>query len=123
LRLDLAQYRSLEAFAKFGSDLDKTTQSQLTRGSRLVELLKQTQYVPMSVEKQVAVIFAANTGKIDKLPLDSISRFEAEYLEFLESKYPNILDEIRDKKALSDELREKMSKSVEEFLKMFKTES
>jgi F-type H+-transporting ATPase subunit alpha len=123
LRLDLAQYRSLEAFAKFGSDLDKATQAQLTRGSRLVELLKQTQYVPMSVEKQVAVIFAANTGKIDKLPLDSISRFEAEYLEFLESKYPNILDEIRDKKALSDELREKMSKSVEEFLKMFKTES
>jgi F-type H+-transporting ATPase subunit alpha len=123
LRLDLAQYRSLEAFAKFGSDLDKTTQAQLTRGARLVELLKQTQYVPMLVEKQVAVIFAANTGMLDKLPLDSLSRFETEYLEFLESKYVNILNDIREKETLSDELREKLTKSVEEFMKMFKSES
>jgi F-type H+-transporting ATPase subunit alpha len=123
LRLDLAQYRSLEAFAKFGSDLDKTTQAQLTRGARLVELLKQTQYVPMLVEKQVAVIFAANTGMLDKLPLDSLSRFETEYLEFLESKYVNILNDIREKETLSDELREKLTRSVEEFMKMFKSES
>jgi len=123
LRLDLAQFRSLEAFAKFGSDLDKATQAQLNRGQRLVELLKQKQYIPMAVEKQVAIIFAANTGKLDKLPVQSMSRFETEYLEFLETKYPNILKEITEKKALSDELREKMTQSVDDFLKIFKAES
>lgn len=123
LRLDLAQYRSLEAFAKFGSDLDKATQAQLTRGQRLVELLKQDQYVPIPVEKQVAVIFAANSGMLDKLPVESIKRFEAEYLEFLESKYPDILKEIATKKALSDALQERMRHSVEDFLKIFKPEA
>jgi F-type H+-transporting ATPase subunit alpha len=77
----------------------------------------------MLVEKQVAVIFAANTGMLDKLPLDSLSRFETEYLEFLESKYVNILNDIREKETLSDELREKLTRSVEEFMKMFKSES
>lgn len=122
LRLDLAQYRSLEAFAKFGSDLDKATRAQLTRGQRLVELLKQGQYVPMAVERQIAVIFAGTNGYLDALPVESISRFETEYLDFLESKHADILKEIVEKKTISDDLRKRMSASIEEFLKMFKVE-
>jgi len=122
LRLDLAQYRELEAFAKFGSDLDKATQAQLTRGQRLVELLKQDQYVPMPVEKQIAVIFVGTAGYLDSLPIDSVKRFEIEYLEYIENKYPDILKEIAEKKSISDELRERMEKAVGEFLQMFKVE-
>ncbi|RMI17235.1 MAG: F0F1 ATP synthase subunit alpha [Calditrichaeota bacterium] len=122
LRLDLAQYRSLEAFAKFGSDLDKATQAQLTRGQRLVELLKQKQYVPMPVEKQIALIFAGTGGFLDALPVESIPRFETEYLAFLETKHQDILTEIAEKKTLSDDLRERMTRAVQEFLKMFKPE-
>ena len=120
LRLDLAQYRALEAFAKFGSDLDKATQAQLTRGQRLVELLKQDQYVPMAVEKQVVVIFAGTGGYLDDIPVESIPRFETEYLQYLETKHPDILNEIKEKQTISDELRERMTKSVEDFLKTFK---
>ncbi len=120
LRLDLAQYRSLEAFAKFGSDLDKATQAQLTRGQRLVELLKQGQYQPMSVEKQVAVIFAANTGELDSLPVESMGRFEAEYLEYLEAQHPAIFEKIRTEQKISDELEQKMRAAVQDFLKLFK---
>jgi len=119
LRLDLAQYRELEAFAKFGSDLDKATQAQLTRGQRLVELLKQNQYVPMPVEKQIILIFVGTGGYLDKIPVDEIKRFEGEYIDFIASKYPNILTEIREKKVISDELREQMKKAVDEFLKLF----
>ncbi|NOX36172.1 MAG: F0F1 ATP synthase subunit alpha [Calditrichaeota bacterium] len=122
LRLDLAQYRELEAFAKFGSDLDKATQMQLTRGQRLVEVLKQDQYVPMPVEKQIAIIFAGTAGYLDDLPVDVIRRFEEEYLAFLETKYPDILKEIAEKKQISDALRERMSKAVEEFRTIFKVE-
>lgn len=120
LRLDLAQYRSLEAFAKFGSDLDKATQAQLTRGQRLVELLKQGQYQPMPVQKQVAVIFAANTGELDKLPVESMSRFEKEYLEYLEAQHPAILEKIRTEHKISDELEQEMRTAVQDFLKLFK---
>lgn len=122
LRLDLAQYRSLEAFAKFGSDLDKATQAQLTRGERLVELLKQSQYVPMSVEKQVAILFAANTGELDSLPVESMTRFETEYFEYLESQHADILKEIAEKQTLSDELTEKLTKAVKDFRKIFKAD-
>ncbi|RMF60018.1 MAG: F0F1 ATP synthase subunit alpha [Calditrichaeota bacterium] len=122
LRLDLAQYRALEAFAKFGSDLDKATQAQLTRGQRLVELLKQDQYVPMAVEKQIALIFAGTGGYLDELPVESVKRFESEYLQYLETKYPDILSEIKEKEVLSDELRERMDKAVKEFLKTFKAD-
>ncbi len=122
LRLDLAQYRSLEAFAKFGSDLDKATQAQLRRGERLVELLKQSQYVPMAVEKQVAVVFAANTGALDELPVASMARFETEYLEYLESQHSDILKEIAEKQTISDELSDKITKAVNDFLKIFKPE-
>jgi len=123
LRLNLAQYRELEAFAKFGSDLDKATQAQLTRGQRLVELLKQDQYVPMSVEKQIALIFVGAAGHIDKLPIEDVRRFEKEYLDFLVGNYKDILTEVADKKAISNEIREKMEKAVKEFLEMFTAQS
>jgi F-type H+-transporting ATPase subunit alpha len=119
LRLNLAQYRELEAFAKFGSELDKATQAQLTRGQRLVELLKQDQYVPMSVEKQIALIFVGTAGYLDQLPVSEIRSFEKEYLDFLSQKHGDILSEIAEKKAISDDLREKMSNAVKDFFESF----
>jgi F-type H+-transporting ATPase subunit alpha len=120
LRLDLAQYRELEAFVKFGSDLDKATMAQITRGQRLVELLKQDQYSPLSVEEQIAIIFVGTEGYLDKLPLDDVRKFESEYLDYLNNKYPDILKEINEKKALSDELKDRMKQAVGEFQKIFK---
>lgn len=120
LRLDLAQYRALEAFAKFGSDLDKATQAQLTRGERLVELLKQGQYKPMPVEKQVVIIFAANTGALDALPVSCMNKFQTEYLEFLDAQRPTILEDLRTKKTIDEKLDQELRKAVEDFLKTFK---
>ncbi len=122
LRLELAQYRELEAFVKFGSDLDKATQAQITRGQRLMEILKQDQYSPMPVEKQIAIIFVGSEGYLDKLPVSSVMRFEKEYLEYLDNKYPDVLKTIVKEKVLSDEIKERMRKIVEEFLKIFKVE-
>lgn len=122
LRLDLAQYRELEAFVKFGSDLDKTTQAQITRGQRLVEILKQDQYEPMPVAKQVAIIYAGTQGMLDQIPVKIVRRFEKEYLEYLDSKYKKILDKIEKDKELTDELKDTLKKSAEEFIKIFKVE-
>ncbi len=122
LRLDLAQYRELEAFAQFGSDLDKATQRQLIRGEKLVEILKQKQYVPMPMEEQVAIIFAGVNGLLDELPTKSLGRWQAEYIDYLKNNHPEILTEIREKKEISDELRDKMKSAVEEFNKMFATD-
>jgi F-type H+-transporting ATPase subunit alpha len=122
LRLDLAQYRELEAFVKFGSDLDKATQAQITRGQRLVEILKQDQYEPMPVAKQVAIIYAGTQGMLDQIPVKIVRRFEREYLEFLDNKYKNILDKIQKEKEISDELKDALKKSAEEFIKIFKVE-
>ena len=119
LRLDLAQYRELQAFAQFGSELDKATQRQLTRGEKLVQILKQKQYVPMVMEKQVALIFAGIKGLLDNIPTKSLAKWEVEYLAFLENSHPGILSEIRDKKVISDELDVKMRSAVEDFNKMF----
>ena len=119
LRLDLAQYRELEAFAKFGSDLDKTTLSKLTRGEKMVELLKQKQYVPLSMPKQVAVIFAGVNGYLDKIPTKSISRWEKEYVAYLENSHPAFLSEITEKKAISDDLNKRMREAIESFNKIF----
>ena len=94
LRLDLAQFRELEAFAKFGSDLDKSTLAQLTRGQRMVEILKQNQYVPMPVEKQIAIIFAAANGLLDDIEQSDVSNFESELLSHLDTSHNNILDSI-----------------------------
>ena len=112
LRLDLAQYRELAAFAQFGSDLDRATQMQLARGQRMVEILKQGQYRPVPVEKQVAIIFAGTQGLLDDLPVDAISDFETHFYGWLERKGPRILAEIREKKEISDTLRESLTKAV-----------
>ncbi|APF19777.1 ATP synthase subunit alpha [Caldithrix abyssi DSM 13497] len=122
LRLDLAQYREMEAFAKFGSDLDETTQQQLRRGERLVEILKQDQYRPIPFEKQIAIIYAGTNGFLDKLPVGVLKRFETEFIEYLEMKHADLLSEVAEKKILTDEWREKMNKVLETFIANFKVE-
>ncbi len=120
LRLDLAQYRELEAFAKFGSDLDKATLQQLRRGSRLVELLKQGEYVPMPVEKQVVSIFAGTNGYLDDVPLEHAQRFERDFLELLELKYRDLLDQVADSKDLSEAVQAKLHALLKDFSSAFK---
>jgi len=119
LRLDLAQYRELEAFAQFGSDLDKATQAQLNRGQRLVELLKQPQYQPMAAERQVTALYAGTRGYLDKYPVSAIQAYEKQLFEFIESKYPEIFSEIREANDISQELDEKMKKALTEFASVF----
>ncbi len=114
LRLELAQYREVEAFAQFASDLDKITQNQLARGSRLVEALKQDQYEPQAVEKQVLIIFAVTNGYVDDYPTSAVRKYERELSSFLESKHPEYLAEIKEKKVISDELREKLVAALDE---------
>src|SRR6188472_1994650 len=105
LRLDLAQYRELAAFAQFGSDLDKSTQAQLTRGARLVEILKQPQYEPLAVERQVAIIFAGTNGYLDGVALSDVHAFESELYSFIETRYPQIFRDIKEKKQLDDQTK------------------
>jgi F-type H+-transporting ATPase subunit alpha len=119
LRLDLAQFREMEAFAQFGSDLDKATLAQLERGRRLVEVLKQPQYKPLSVEKQVLLIFAGTNGYLDEYPVEAIARFESELYQFIESRHPEILAEIKEKKKISDEFSDQMTKVLDEFRNAF----
>jgi len=115
LRLDLAQFRELEAFAEFGSELDKASQAQLDRGGRVVELLKQSQYNPFSVEDQVISIWAVSNGYLDDLPIDKARDFEAGLLDHMQSRHSDVGDQIKDKGALPEELEEKLKKAVEEF--------
>jgi len=119
LRLDLAQYRELEAFAKFGSDLDKSTQAQLNRGVRLVELLKQPQYQPMSAENEVMSLYAATRGHADTVPVERVGEYETQMLAFIERKYPEILTEIKEEQIIGDSLDEKMKKALQEFAEVF----
>ena len=119
LRLDLAQYRELEAFAKFGSDLDKSTIDQLTRGERMVEILKQNQYVPMAVEKQVAIIFAASKGYLDDIDADKVSDFESSLFEYLDANASDQLKFIRDEGTISDENSEFLDKAISDFKNSF----
>uniref|UniRef100_A0A7V4JR00 ATP synthase subunit alpha n=1 Tax=Thermodesulfobacterium geofontis TaxID=1295609 RepID=A0A7V4JR00_9BACT len=120
LRLELAQYRELAAFAQFGSELDRATQRVLHRGARLVEILKQPQYQPLPVEKQVCILFAGTRGFLDEMPLEVLAQYERELYEFIESKYPEIYKEIREKKEISPELEEKMKQVFREFNEEFK---
>jgi F-type H+-transporting ATPase subunit alpha len=122
LRLDLAQYRELESFAKFGSDLDKTTQQQLRRGERLVEILKQDQYVQTSFEKQIVIIYAATNGHLDSIEVENIKRFEKEYVEYLEVKHPDLLPKLAERKEIDEEIDKEMVSALESFLKGFKQE-
>jgi len=120
LRLDMAQYRDLAAFAQFGSDqLDKATQAQLARGQRLTEILKQDQYAPLSVEKQVLSIYVATNGQMDSVPVNEVRRFEGELLQFVETNHGSILKSIREKKALDDGIRAEIKKAVDAFKERF----
>jgi F-type H+-transporting ATPase subunit alpha len=119
LRLELAQYRALAAFAQFGSDLDKSSQQQLARGARLVEVLKQPNYAPLPVEKQILIIFAGTNAFLDDLPVDQVRRFEAELYRFVENAHPKILSDIREKKSIDDELKGRMSAALKEFKERF----
>ena len=119
LRLDLAQYRELEAFAKFGSDLDKSTLEQLTRGERMVEILKQNQYVPMAVEKQVAIIFAASKGYLDDIDVEKVADFEAGLFEYLDANASDQLKAIKDEGIISDENSDTLDKAISDFKNSF----
>ena len=119
LRLDLAQFRELEAFAKFASDLDEATAAQITRGRRMVEILKQNQYVPMATSNQVIIIYAASQGYLDDVELDSVKEFEIGLLEHFTSKAPECIKEIDDTGDIGDKLADKMNKKIEEFKKSF----
>ena len=123
LKLDLAQYRELEAFAKFGSDLDKSTQRTLAKGARLVQLLKQGQYDPIPVEKQVVSIYLGTKGYMDEIPVADVKRFEKEVIEFVEVKYGQILTNIKKDKDISKETDEMLIKAAKEFLSSFKKSS
>jgi F-type H+-transporting ATPase subunit alpha len=121
LRIDLAQYRELEAFAAFGSDLDKASQDQLARGARMVELLKQPAYSPFPVQRQVVSLWAGATGELDDVPVNEIRRFEAEFLDFVEHEHSDILDVIRDTGTLSDDATEQLKKAIATFKGQFQT--
>lgn len=115
LRIDLAQFRELQAFAQFGSDLDKATQAQLARGQRLVEILKQPQYQPMNVENQVLGIWSATNGYADDVPVEKVREFETELLKFVENSHPSLLQEIRERRTLTDQLKSDLNQALKEF--------
>ena len=119
LRLDLAQYRELEAFSAFASDLDAASRAQLDRGERLVEILKQPQYSPLPAEEQVAVIYSGTKGHLDSVPVGDVRRFEAELLDHLRHHEEGLLAEIRDTKDLSDENEERLVKAINEVKQQF----
>ncbi len=119
LRLDLAQFRELAAFAQFGSDLDKSTMAQIERGKRMVEILKQDQYVPLPMEDQVMLLFAGSQGHLDDVPVEALKKFEAEFIGFMKDRKSDLRNEIRDKKAIDDTLKEKLNGAIAEFKKGF----
>ena len=122
LRLDLAQYRELQAFAQFASDLDESSRKQLERGQRMVEVLKQPPYSPLPVENQVVIIFAGSNGYLDDLPVSAVTKFEAELYPYIEAKYPDIFEQIRNKKALDKDIEEALDKALNEFKAIFSAE-
>jgi len=123
LRLDLAQFRELQAFAQFGSDLDKATQAQLARGQRLTEVLKQPQYQPMDVEKQVLIIWTATNGYIDDVAIENVRQFETDLSKFVENSHPGLLAAISKQKTLTDEIKKDLKQVLEDFKASWKPES
>lgn len=119
LRLDLAQYRELAAFAQFGSDLDKATLAQIERGKRMVELLKQGQFVPMATNEQIAVLYAGTSGALDDVPVEALKKFEDEFLMFMRDAKVDILNEVEEKKALDEDLKGRLNAAIDEFKKTF----
>ena len=119
LRLDLAAFRELQAFAQFASDLDEHSQQQLARGARMVEVLKQGPFVPVAIEKQVVMIFAGNGGYLDNIPADAVTKFETELMPFMDAKHTAILDSIRDEKKITGDTEEALNKALEEFSETF----
>jgi F-type H+-transporting ATPase subunit alpha len=119
LRLDLAQYRELAAFAQFGSDLDKQTLSQLNRGRRLVEVLKQPQYQPLPVEKQVIIIYAATNGYLDPIPVENVRAYETELYTFLETRRAQLLTSLAEKKQIDDAIKADLNAALKEFGETF----
>jgi F-type H+-transporting ATPase subunit alpha len=122
LRIDLSQYRELEAFAKFGSDLDASTQRQLNRGERLVEILNQDQFSPVPVQEQVAIIYAAINGYLDPVPVDDIEEFEDEYIERLRLRHEEVLAEIRETEELSEAAEEAFESVAEDLAEVYAEE-
>jgi len=120
LRLTMAQFRELAAFAQFGSDLDKATLEQIERGKRMVELLKQGQYVPMTMVEQVAIIFAGTQGYLDDVPVDAVRKFEEEFLRYMKDRKGDVIKELEEKKAIDDEVKAKLIAAIEDFKKGFK---
>jgi F-type H+-transporting ATPase subunit alpha len=120
LRLDLAQFRELEAFAAFGSDLDAATRRQLTRGARLVEILKQPQFPPLSMEKQVTILYAGTKGHLDEYPVDVLAKYEAGLYTFIEDRYPQIFSELKEKEAISDDLDKVMAEAIKAYGEEFR---
>ena len=120
LRLDLASYRELAAFAQFGSDLDKSSQQQLARGARLVELLKQPQYRPMAAEKQVILVYAGVKGLLDEFPLNSLRAYEISLFEFLEAAHPALIEDLRTKKELTKDITAALDAALQEHLQTFR---
>jgi F-type H+-transporting ATPase subunit alpha len=119
----MAQFRELEAFAQFGSDLDKATQRQLERGYRLVEVLKQPQYQPMPADKEITILFAGANGYLDEWPVEAVAEYEKQMLEYVESKKPELLNEIKEKNDISDELASQLKQVLDEFKGMFQPPS
>ena len=122
LKLDLAQYRELASFSQFGSDLDKATQAQLDRGIRLVEILKQPQYQPMSLSQEVVILYAGVRGFVDKYPLESIKNYEKELMSFVDSKHQDVMKEIDEKQELSPDLDNRIKGMLTEFDSVFASE-
>jgi F-type H+-transporting ATPase subunit alpha len=119
LRLELAQYREMAAFAQFGSDLDKATQAQLARGERLVEILKQGQYVPLPVEKQVLIIYAATNGWVDQYPVSILGQYEEELYHYMENRYGDLMKTIASEKQISDDTKGKLDEALTKFKEEF----
>ena len=120
LKLQLAQFREVQAFSQFASDLDKSTQAQLARGLRLVEILKQPQYKPLPLEQEVPIIYAANTGALDDIPVESVRRFEAEFQTFLADRYPEVPETIARDKTLAEGTVDALKKAIVDFKAQFK---
>jgi F-type H+-transporting ATPase subunit alpha len=121
LRLDLAQFRELEAFAAFGSDLDSASKAQLARGTRLVEILKQPQYQPQALEDEVISVWAGTTGKLDEVPVEDVRRFDTEFLAFVKRNHPQLGDAIRATSDLADDTVSGLDTAIDEFKRQFRT--